>query len=127
MIKQSIIALAAVCLISGCATTSTPTEDQPMITHSVFFKLNHDKGSEAERVFLEKAAALGSLPGVGNLQVLEEISPKNEFDYGLTMQFTDQAAYDSYSAHPEHTAFVQEIWLKEVADFQEIDYVLLSK
>lgn len=98
-----------------------------MITHSVFFKLQHEKGSDAEDVFLAKAAALQDIPGVGNFQVLEEISPKNEFDFGLTMEFIDQAAYDGYSAHPDHTAFVQQVWLKEVVDFQEIDYVQLSK
>ncbi|MDF7824979.1 Dabb family protein [Pontiellaceae bacterium B12227] len=127
MLKQTVIALAAACLIAGCTTTSTPTEDQSMITHSVFFKLKHDKGSDAEQVFLTKAAALSSIPGVGNYQILEEVSPKNEFDYGLSMEFADQAAYDGYNTHPEHVAFVQEVWLKEVADFQEIDYISLNQ
>ena len=94
-----------------------------MITHSVFFRLNHEKGSAAEAAFLAKAATLAAIPGVADFHVLNETSPKNPFDYGLSMRFADQAAYDGYNTHPDHVAFVQEIWLKEVADFQEIDYV----
>jgi quinol monooxygenase YgiN len=124
MFKRTIIALAAIaCLVSGCATTSTPTEDNAMITHSVFFKLKHPAGSEAETTFLTQAAELSNIQGVSNFQVLEETSPKNEFTFGLSMTFEDQAAYDHYNSHPEHVAFVQEIWLKEVADFQEIDHI----
>lgn len=94
-----------------------------MITHSVFFKLKHEPGSEAEALFLSKAAALAAIPGVMDFQVLQETSPKNDFDFGLTMQFADQAAYEIYNNHPDHVAFVQEVWLKEVVDFMEIDHV----
>lgn len=94
-----------------------------MITHSVFFKLMHKKGSNAETEFLTKGVALASLPGVGNFQMLNETSSKNNFDFGFSMTFSSQQAYDAYNAHPEHVYFVQEIWLKEVTEFQEIDYV----
>ena len=94
-----------------------------MITHSVFFRLNHEKGSEAEAAFITKAKELADIPGVGNFRVLEETSPKNNFDFGLSMEFVDQAAYDSYNNHPGHVAFVQDFWLKEVADFMEIDHI----
>lgn len=98
-----------------------------MIVHSVFFKLNHPLGSEAERGFLTKARAIAEIPGVTNFQVVRETSPKNNFDFGLSMEFADQSAYDRYNNHPDHVRFVQETWLKEVADFQEIDYTVLSK
>jgi hypothetical protein len=39
------------------------------------------------------------------------------------MEFADQAAYDSYNAHPEHRSFVEKRWLQEVSDFLESDYV----
>jgi len=42
------------------------------------------------------------------------------------MEFADQAAYDSYSRHPEHDRFVKQRWLPEVVEFLEIDYVLLD-
>jgi len=39
------------------------------------------------------------------------------------MLFDDQAAYDAYSAHPDHVAFVESRWSHEVRDFQEFDFV----
>ncbi|MEE9368873.1 MAG: Dabb family protein [Pontiella sp.] len=94
-----------------------------MIVHSVFFKLNHASGSAKEALFLEQAAELQNIPGVESFQLLKETSPKNSFEFGLSMEFIDQAAYDGYNNHPDHVHFVQEVWLIEVADFQEIDYV----
>jgi len=94
-----------------------------MIVHSVFFRLNHPAGSTGETAFLAKAAQLSNIPGVQNFHVLRETSPKNPYAFGLSMEFTDQAAYDAYNTHPDHVAFVQNIWLKEVAEFQEIDHV----
>ena len=38
------------------------------------------------------------------------------------MEFADRAAYDAYTEHPEHVAFVRDRWLSEATDFQEIDY-----
>ncbi|QBG49292.1 Dabb family protein [Verrucomicrobia bacterium S94] len=98
-----------------------------MITHSVFFKLKHPAGSAEEAAFLTEAQKLAVIPGVGNFQVLKETSPKNDFAYGLTMTFENQAAYDAYNNHPDHVAFVQQIWLKEVEAFQEIDHVPFGK
>lgn len=94
-----------------------------MMTHSVFFKLHHAPGSIEESDFLAKAKALASIPGVGNFQVLEETSPKNDFRFGLSMVFENQAGYDAYNNHPDHVAFVQDVWLKEVEAFQEIDHI----
>ena len=94
-----------------------------MIVHSVFFRLHHESGSEGETAFFEKAAILERISGVCNFKVLQEVSPKNSFTFGFSMEFSDQTAYGFYSAHPDHIRFVQEVWLKEVAEFQEIDYI----
>jgi hypothetical protein len=56
---------------------------------------------------------------------MKEISKKNKFEFGLSMEFADQKAYDQYSNNPDHVAFVQNRWLKEVEDFLEIDYEIL--
>lgn len=98
-----------------------------MISHSVFFKLNHEKGSASETLFLNAAAELSKIQGVENFRIVEEKSLKNNFEFGLTMEFQDQSAYDRYNAHPDHVAFVEDIWLQEVACFQEIDYVPLKQ
>ncbi|MCF2446839.1 Dabb family protein [Dyadobacter sp. CY345] len=93
-----------------------------MIQHSVIFKLKHPKGSAEETLFLNAAKALVSIPGVRNFNCLKQVSPKNKFEYGLTMEFSDQAAYDAYSRHEKHEAFIQDFWVKDVEDFLEIDY-----
>lgn len=94
-----------------------------MIQHSVIFTLKHPKGSAEETLFLNAAKSLIAIPGVKNFQCLRQVSPKNKFEYGLTMEFSDQEAYDRYSAHEDHTAFIQNFWLKSVDDFLEIDYM----
>jgi hypothetical protein len=38
------------------------------------------------------------------------------------MVFANQADYTTYNNHPDHVAFVQNRWLKEVSDFLEIDF-----
>ena len=53
------------------------------------------------------------------------MSGKNDYDFGFSMEFADQAAYDAYNEHPTHVAFVSDIWIPEVEDFLEIDYTRL--
>ena len=96
------------------------------IRHTVSFTLAHRAGSAEERDFLDAARRLGAIPGVEAFEVLSEVSPKNDFRYGISMEFANQAAYDGYNMHPDHVRFVQERWLKEVADFLEIDYAPLG-
>ncbi|NIK69541.1 MULTISPECIES: Dabb family protein [unclassified Paenibacillus] len=93
------------------------------IQHSVIFTLKHEEGSEQERQFLEDGKAiLSSIPVVRQFRVFRQVSPKNDYKFGFSMEFADQAAYESYNAHPLHTAFVAERWEKEVEAFLEIDY-----
>jgi hypothetical protein len=92
------------------------------IRHTVAFTLAHPEGSAEERDFLEAAERLAAIPGVDAFDVLAEVSPKNGFRFGISMEFADRAAYDAYNEHPEHVRFVQERWLAEVSDFLELDY-----
>src|SRR6478672_3866235 len=92
------------------------------IRHTVSFRLSHPEGSDEERDFLAAAEQLGAIPGVEAFEVLAEVSPKNDFRFGISMEFADQAAYGAYNGHPDHVRFVEERWLPEVADFLEIDY-----
>jgi hypothetical protein len=94
-----------------------------VIRHTVTFRLKHAAGSDAERDFLRAACALVSIPGVQRFECLRQVSAKNTYTFGLSMEFTDQAAYDAYSHHPDHSAFVQQRWIPEVAEFLELDYV----
>lgn len=96
-----------------------------MIRHTVVFNLRHEAGSYAEAAFLRDALVLEAIPGVQKFERLRQVSPKADFAYGFSMEFADQAAYDGYNGHPDHTAFVRDRWVPEVSAFQEIDYVAL--
>ena len=92
------------------------------IRHTVAFRLCHARGSQEEEEFLTEAAKLSSIPGVESFEILAQVGEKNEFDYGISMEFRDRVAYDRYNEHPEHVCFVRDWWLPQVADFLEIDY-----
>lgn len=94
-----------------------------MIRHTVTFRLRHAPGSAAERDFMQAACELAKIEGVRKFECLRQTSPKNNFTFGLSMEFADAAAYGLYSAHPDHTAFVQQRWIPEVEEFMELDYV----
>lgn len=93
-----------------------------MIRHTVVFKLKAQKGSSEEHDFFEAVKKLASISGVQNFECLKQISAKNNFDFGLSMEFATAELYDQYSGHPDHVHFVQTYWVKDVADFLEIDY-----
>ena len=97
-----------------------------MIRHTVAFRLRHPAGSPEERSFLEAATALADIPGVDRFEQLDQVSAKNSFTYGFSMEFADQSAYDAYNTHPIHVAFVRDRWVPEVDDYLELDYVPLT-
>ena len=97
-----------------------------MIRHTVTFRLKHPAGSDLETLFLaDGKRILEAIPGVRNFEALKQISAKNSFSHGYSMEFAGQAEYDGYNDHPEHVAFVRDRWIPEVEDFLEIDYVPL--
>ncbi|MFT4180425.1 MAG: Dabb family protein [Rhizobium sp.] len=96
-----------------------------MIRHTVAFRLKHEPGSAEEARFLKDALALKGIPSVRNFEQLRQTSPKNDFTFGFSMEFDDQAGYDAYNIHPDHVAFVRDRWVPEVESFLEIDYTNL--
>ena len=96
--------------------------DAERIRHTVAFTLVHTEGSAGERDFLQAAERLAVIPGVEAFELLAEVSPKNGYRFGISMEFGDRAAYEGYNEHPDHMRFVQERWLAEVSDFLELDY-----
>ena len=95
------------------------------IRHTVTFALVHPEGSAGERDFLDAAERLATVPGVEVFELLSEVSPKNGYRFGISMEFADRAAYSRYNEHPDHVRFVQERWLSEVSEFLELDYAAL--
>jgi hypothetical protein len=92
------------------------------IRHTVAFTLGHPAGSDEERSFLDAAGLLAAIPGVEAFELLNEVSPKNDYRFGISMEFANAAAYHGYNEHPDHVRFVAERWLAEVTDFLELDY-----
>jgi hypothetical protein len=97
--------------------------EQGRIRHTVAFTLVHPAGSAHETSFLAAAERLAAIPGVEDFDLLAEVSPKNDYRFGISMEFADRSAYERYNNHPDHVEFVERRWLAEVADFLELDYV----
>jgi Stress responsive A/B Barrel Domain len=95
------------------------------IRHSVVFTPTHAEGSAEEADLLAAIRCLAVIPGVEAFELMREVSPKNDYRYGLTMEFADAAAYRAYNEHRDHVAFVERRWETEVGDFLEIDTVAL--
>lgn len=93
-----------------------------MIRHTVVFNLKHTAGSQSELYFLRAARKLADIPVVKNFECLRQVSKKNNYDFGLSMEFTSPEDYQAYNNHPDHVHFVQTRWIPEAADFMEIDY-----
>jgi heme-degrading monooxygenase HmoA len=96
--------------------------DAGRIRHTVAFSLRHAPGSAEEAAFLQAAAALAHIDGVEAFEVLRQVGTKNEFHFGISMEFADQQAYEAYNVHPAHVVFVEQRWVAEVTDFLELDY-----
>jgi hypothetical protein len=95
-----------------------------MIRHTVVFRLKHAAGSDEEARFLaDSRRILAAIPGVEKFEAMRQVSPKNEFAFGFSMEFADQAAYDAYNTHPDHDSYLRDRWVPEVEAFLEIDYV----
>jgi hypothetical protein len=90
------------------------------IQHTVVFRIKN--GTDVDH-FFARARELATIFGVNDFEVLRQVGRKNDFTHGLSMYFDDQSAYDSYNSHPDHRAFVNDVWLPSVADFLELDYV----
>ena len=97
-----------------------------MIRHTVAFRLKHPAGSAAEADFLRAAKILAAIPGVERFEQLRQVSAKNDYSFGFSMEFAGQAAHSAYNDHPDHVAFVRDRWIPEVAGFMEVDYEPLA-
>jgi Stress responsive A/B Barrel Domain len=96
------------------------------IQHMVIFDIKHPAESPLTDKFLKDGLTiLSQIPGVKNFQVFNQISPKNDFRYGFSMNFDSKVDFENYNIHPAHVSFVQDRWMNEVSRFQEIDFKAL--
>jgi hypothetical protein len=93
------------------------------VQHMVIFNLSYQKESaEAKKFIQDGTHILTGIPVVKNFQAFNQVSKKNNFQFGFSMVFANRADYDIYNKHPDHVSFVQNRWMKEVSDFLEIDF-----
>lgn len=93
-----------------------------MIRHTVVFKFNDQITAIKEKDFFIAINKLSTIPGVQKFECLKQIGKKNNFDFGLSMEFNGTDEYEQYNNHPMHVHFVKQYWMKDVEDFLEIDY-----
>lgn len=98
-----------------------------MIRHSVILTLYSSLSPSEKMQFFAAVAELKQIPGVQKFEVLKQTSQKNPFQYGISMEFESQEAYDLYTNHSLHSAFVDKYWAACVEDFLEIDYQKLDQ
>jgi hypothetical protein len=107
---------------AGTATANYQLKGKE-IQHMVIFNLPYKEGSSKAVKFLNDGnRILTGIPVVRDFQVFLQVSSKNDFQYGFSMVFSKQDDYNTYNNHPDHVAFVEERWMKEVTDFLEIDF-----
>ncbi|TVQ18856.1 MAG: Dabb family protein [Spirochaetaceae bacterium] len=93
------------------------------IRHMVVFTLRYPPDSQESRQFLADAReSLSAIPTVREFEAFRQVSRKNEYQYGFSMEFAGPDEYQEYNQHPAHVAFVNERWKIEVTDFLEIDF-----
>ncbi len=93
-----------------------------MIRHTVILKFKKEISPDEKQTFFTAANALASIEGVRKFEILKQISPKNNFEYGISMEFNTPYLFDQYTNHPDHVYFVEAFWLSSVSDFLEIDF-----
>ena len=124
--------LAAGAIVTGISTplwasvrveNSSPINPSESIQHMVIFDLKHQNGSEAEHKFLaDGKRILTQIPVVRDFRVLDQVNLKNDYHFGFSMFFANRADYETYNNHPDHVAFVENRWKKEVTRILEVDF-----
>ncbi|MFM2369167.1 MAG: hypothetical protein RL619_1467 [Bacteroidota bacterium] len=97
------------------------------IRHSVVFKLKNTLTDLDKKQFFEEVNKLAAIIGVEKFEILKQTNIKTKFDYGISMIFKDDEAYQIYSYHPNHLAFIKNYWSTKVEDFLEIDYEAITE
>ena len=97
-----------------------------MIRHSVIFTFKSSVDAVAMNDFFTAAKKLATIPGVERFESLRQVSEKNKYAFGLSMEFASTEVYGRYNAHPMHTEFITQYWQKYVADFLETDFEVLD-
>jgi len=64
-----------------------------MIQHSVIFSIKENIDTPRIKQFFKAAVELTKIPGVINFKSWKQVSKKNAFHYGMSMEFSTQEQY----------------------------------
>ena len=82
---------------------------------------DHATEADKARATREIRAFQGQIPGLIDVSVGENLSPRGQgYTFAGLMRFTDQAACGAYSMHPLHLAMLE--WLVQLIDPVELDF-----
>ena len=93
-----------------------------MFVHIFGFRWNEKAtAAEKERASREIRAFQGTIPGLIDVAVGENVSPRGKgYAFAGLMRFTDRAAGDAYATHPAHLALLE--WLVPLIEPVELDF-----
>jgi len=93
-----------------------------MFIHMFAFRLKPDVTSaQKEKIVAEIKKLQGRIPGLLETAVGMNVSPRAQgYEIGGVMKFPDQAAMETYNAHPVHQELLG--WLLPLIDPIEVDF-----
>ena len=94
-----------------------------MLTHTVQFRFKPGLPETDQVEFMTALHDLSRIPEVKDFGIFQQVSAGNSFQYLATMRFDSAAEYQVYSAHPQHTAFINDQWFPKIESFLEGDYL----
>ena len=93
-----------------------------MFIHIFGFKWKADATTADEERAKEAILAFrGAIPGLIDVHAGPNLSPRSQgYTFAGLMTFTDKAAADAYTVHPQHQALLQ--WLVPLIEPVELDF-----
>jgi len=118
------LCVVALGLAAGTVAAEEKADDAKggTIIHSVYFWLKDTATKEDAASLIAACQELGKLECVKRLEVGTPLPKAGgpvdaSYSVGLVVLFADQAAYDTYSKHPQHTGLIEKhkaLWQKVV-------------
>ena len=93
-----------------------------MVIHTFAFRWKPDvTENQKQRVIDEIRALQGQIPGVLEVWVGVNISPRSQgYELGGVMKFADRGTLEAYNTHPVHQKLLT--WLMPLIDPLEVDF-----
>jgi len=122
--RRQILAVAASAVLAWITrpTRAFAKDESTMMIHIFAFRWKAE-ATEADknRALAEISAFRGKIPGLLEVHVGKNVSPRGEgYETGGVMKFTDASAMAQYTVHPLHKALLA--WLLPLINPIEVDF-----